>query len=162
MSTWIKDNIDSKIADYLFNVRVQLPHNVGVFQRDVRPDLSLDFEHLEEQMEEAPEMLAFWNVILAEQKAVVSTLKRTIIILRGRVTERILDDKAAQKVKLRRTDVEDLIETDDRIIDQEARLILEQKHYDRIEAVVESLKSRCEMLRSLAGFKKQERSETKH
>lgn len=160
--SWITKNVDKDVANYLFNIKISsLPERIGLVQRDVRPDLTVDFELLEKQLEETPEMLAFWDLLLAEQKTKVAVLERQLLTARGTVVKRILEDNRASGVALRRSDLADIVETDDQILDCEARLIYEQRIESRLKCVVISIQSKAEVLRSLAGFKRQEQSEVR-
>lgn len=159
--SWIKKNVTKDVADYLFNIKVSLPDRIGLVQRDLRPDVLIDYDMLEKQLEEAPEMLAFWDLLFAEQKMKVAALQRRSITLRGTIAQRILEDGRAGGYDIRRSDLEDLVEADEEVITVEAQIILEQRNENRLKCVVAVLQNRSEILRSLAGFKKQERSEVR-
>ena len=159
--SWIKKNVPKDVADYLFNIRIQLPSRVGLVQRDVRPDVLIDFDLLESQLADTPEMLAYWDLLLAEQNAKVAALIRRSIMLRSEATRRILEDARASNIDHRRTDLEDLVEIDENVTENEANIVIETRNFDRVKAVVNSLKMKSEHLRSLAGFKRKEREETR-
>ena len=157
--SWVKANVAVEVADYLFNIKIKLPDRVGPYARDIRPDIIIDFEMLEEQLAETPEMIAFWDLLLAEQKAKVATLERGNRYLRGVITQELLG--SAGDRELRRSDLKDVIEADPRVADIEARLILEMRNEDKLRAVINALQKKSEHLRSLAGFKRVERNETR-
>lgn len=160
--SWIKKNVSADLADYLFNIKLTLPDRIGLVQRDVRADLVIDFDLLEDQLAENPEMLAFFDLLLAEQVAKVASLKVKVLRQRGKTLEAILDaSRMAHGQAMRRADCEDLVEADDAVVELEAEIILEQLKLDRVKSVVGSIKMKSEHLRSLAGFKKQERQETR-
>lgn len=155
--SWIENNVKKELSSFLFNIKVDLPNHNRVIQRDCRPDLPIDFELLEEQLMETPEMLAFYDVVLAHQKVNVETLERRVEYLKGVITRRLLKEAQAQKVNIRREDLKDLIEAEEEINQTKARLILERCRENVLRAVVGSLKAKSENLRSLAGFKREEK-----
>lgn len=154
--SWIKKNVDQDVSDYLFNIRINLPKRVGVFQRDVRPDVIVDFDLLEQQLAETPEMIVFWDQLLAEQKSVVARIKRQMEIVRGYVTSSILEKARENNTTVRRDDIKDLIGRDPKMIELVKTLIKEELAEHKIKAVVNCLQTKADNLRSLAGFKKQE------
>lgn len=151
---WISSNIDPEIVEYLFHIKVRLPDKIGIYQRDVVPDLVVDFDRLEEQLQETPQMIAFWNMLLAEQKTIVVTLERKIKTIRGQIVENMLEKSHMEKVDIRSNDLKEIINKDKQLLEIEARLILNQKIEDRVETVVDALCKKLDSLRSLAGFKK--------
>lgn len=155
---WIDENIEPDIANYLFNIRVTLPlKNESTFQRNVIPDLKIDFDMLEEQLTQTPEMIAFWNMILAEQKARVEAIERRIKTVRGQVWESIIKDSRDRDVDIRSTDIKEIINTDQSIMNLEIESIRERKKEDKIKAVADALVKKFDALRSLSGFKREER-----
>jgi len=106
---------------------------------------------------ETPEMLAFYDVVLAYQKANVETFERRAEYLKGVITRRLLKEAQAQQVNIRREDLKDLIESEEEINQTKARLILERCRENVLRAIVGSLKAKSENLRSLAGFKREEK-----
>jgi len=159
MSSWIKKNISVEIADYLFNIRMNLPDR-GLFQRDARLDLSIDFDSLEKQLEEAPEMLAFWDLLLSEQTYKVAVLERRSEQIRGDVVNTLITDKKMANASIRRSDIDDILNVDEEVLIIDTSILREKRVEARIKSVVKALQSKCEILRSLAGFKKQEKAST--
>ena len=159
---WIEEHVSKDVADYLFNIKINaLPQRIGLVQRDVRPDVSIDYELMEEELAETPEMLAFWDLLLVEQSTKVASLKRQGIVKRSSVAQRIIEAGNIGGYDTRRSDLEDLVEADDGVIDLDAQLIMEQRIEGRLKVVVNSIKVKSEHLRSLAGFKRTERHETR-
>ena len=158
--SWLTKNIPKDVADYLFNIKIKLP-NRTLIQRDARPDVHIDFDLLENQLAETPEMLAYWDLILTEQKMVLAILERRNKLLRGAALKNIMATARDEGVELRRSDVVDLIEVEDSVIDIEGEIILQTKNLDRIKAVVEAIQTKSRHLQSLAGFKKEELHQTR-
>lgn len=151
--SWITETLPHDIADYLFNVRVTLDNRKSEFVHDVRDDVMLDYEDLEEQLQETPQMLLTYDLLLADQNAKVAALERRVIALRGNITSRFVKEDA----NLRRSDIEDIIESDKNIDDIEKILIVERRNEQRIRAVIKALQMKSEHLRSLAGFKREDK-----
>ena len=155
---WINDNVNLDVANFLFNIKITcLPDRIGVFQRDVRPDVTIDFEFLEEQLAQTPEMICFWDMLLAEQKAKVASLESRKDFIRGEITDRILTDCRDKKIEVRRADIEDLIKQDQDYVDHTVKLIQETRVENKLRAVISALQRKSDHLRSLSGFKKEEK-----
>ena len=150
--SWITDNIQPEIVEYLFNLKITLPNRIGVFQRDIVPDIEVDFELLEEQLQQTPQMICFFNMLLAEQTSKVKQIERRAKAMRGKVAKTIL----AQDKDIRRTDISDIVNADESIIRIDWQAIKEQEIQDKLEATVDALTKKFEALRSLSGFKKGE------
>ena len=156
--SWIKDNINKEVADYLFNIRLDcLPERIGVYQRDVRPDLSINWEMMEEELENTPQMLAFWDQLLAEQKSKVALLKCKKEITRGFVRRTMLEEARDNKIVLRTEDLKDILNADKDMVKLDKEIIVETRKEDKVRSVVFAIRMKSEHLRSLAGFKKEEK-----
>lgn len=160
--SWINENVNKDVADYLFTIKlVCLPKRIGVFQRDVRPDLTISFEELEEQLEQTAEMLAFWDQLLAEQKAQVYKLQCKKNVLKGWIRRRMLAEARDQGTTIRSEDLKDIINADKDLVELEKELVTETRKEDKVKAVVQALRMKSEHLRSLAGFKKEEKKQVR-
>ena len=158
--SWIIDNVNQDIIEYLFNIRITLPTG-QVVQRNVAADLTIDFDDLEKQLEETPEIISFFNMLLAEQTAVVAVLERNKSVLRGKIVEKATATAKDYKTEFRITDIKMLCESDDQIVEVDMKLVLENKKRDKLKAVVDALVKKSEHLRSLAGFKRDEKKEVR-
>ncbi len=160
MGNWIEQNVNQDIIDYLFNIKIKnLPNNLGSYQKNVAPDLKISFDMLEEQLEETPEMLAFWHMLFAEQRIVVAAIEKQIRTQRGVVTERLLERAKQEGVEIRSTELRELINSDSTISLLENKLLGAQRSVERLKVVCESLQTKFDALRSLAGFKKVEKNQ---
>ena len=153
--SWVTKNIDKSVADYIFTLRVDLP-NRTLFQRDVRPDLIIDYEDLIGQLTELPEMLAFFDSLLAEQKVQVAVLEAKREAVRGDLTSEIIENARHNNVKLSIPTIKDIVVGDDRMIQIQAEMILKIRTEHKLKSVVNALQRKSEHLRSLAGFKREE------
>lgn len=152
--SWFDENLGDDLANQLIKIKTTV--NDQKVERDVRPDVIIDYDQLERQLEETPSMFVFWSMLLAEAKKEVATLERVIAVRRGQVTRELLDAAKNENVKTRASDIESLMESDQRIIDLESKLILANRTLSKMFAIVDAIKMKSEHLRSLAGFKKQE------
>jgi hypothetical protein len=158
--SWIEQNVDPRINAYLFNIKINdLPNDLGSYQKNIAPDLVVNYEMIEEQLAETPEMMAFWNMLLAEQKIKVEVIERQIRAQRGKITEKLLEQSRQEKVEIRSTESKELINSDGTIQQWETKLLRERKAEERLKVVSESLKYKFDSLRSLSGFKKEEKKQ---
>ena len=151
---WYEGNVPEDVAKQLITLR--FPAQEGFIERDFRPDVEIDYDNLVKQLEETPALFSFWANLLAEVRKQVAVLERKAKRRRGEVTRNLLDEARGKDVKLRRDDVEDLIEADDLLNKFEAELIMANKHLSKLFAITDAIKMKSEHLRSLAGFKRQE------
>jgi hypothetical protein len=155
---WVAKHISSEIAEYVFNIRITLT-NRSLFQRDVRPDLTIDFDGLENQLAELPEMLCFFDQLLAEQRATVSTLEAEQEVTKATIIDEIIDRSRQQGIKTSVQVMNNIINADDRMTLLQAKIIKEEKAENKIRAVVNALQRKSDHLRSLAGFKREEKKQ---
>lgn len=155
MSDWFKENLGDDIANHLFTIKVPLADG-KVAERDLRPDVTTDYDKLEIQLEDMPSIFATWAMLLAEAKKEVAALERMIKRRRGEATKLLLDEAKEQQVKTRREDIEDLVEADEKVNELEAKLIVANRRLSKLFAATQALQMKSDNLRSLAGFKRQE------
>jgi hypothetical protein len=153
----VKDNIQPEVIEYLFNLKITLPDRVGVFQRDIQADTDIDYEMLEEQLAHTPQMLCFFNMLLAEQVSKVKMLERKAKTIRGKIISATLSDAKVSGVEIRRMDMQDITNADPAVIQIDAEAIQQGKIQDKLEAVVDAIREKGNALRSLAGFKREEK-----
>jgi hypothetical protein len=156
--SWIKDNVDQTLIDYLFNIRIDDIPNYGAYQRNIAEDLPIDFERLEIQLEETPEQIAFWSMLLANQKSKVAVLERRIKTIRGKAVERLLTEARQTKCEYRTTEIKELLNMDPSILQLDSTLLAQQKVLLKLEVTVDAFRLKLDALRSLAGFKKVDKS----
>lgn len=155
--SWLADHVDDKVVKYLFNVKVNLPESVGHFCRDSSIDLYVDFDKLESQLAEIPEIIALYDILLSEQRTNVDVLSLNLTVLKATVAETALKDAKTAGVDLRRMDVKDIIDSDPNVIEVATRILIEKRKEDKLKAVVLGLQKKADSLRSLAGFKREEK-----
>jgi hypothetical protein len=152
VNKWFSINVDKEVADIVIRLKVRLAGRDGTFNRDFRPDINIDYDDLESQMEEIPSIFAFWSSILSEQRAQTAMLERSIKMARGKIFRALMEgDGSIPKWK-----VDEHIDGDDDINKLEGKLIIEKRKESKLFVIVDSLKMKSDSLRSLAGFKRQE------
>lgn len=157
---WFDDNIVEEIAETIIRVKVNLPKQRYV-ERDFRPDVAVEYDNLEVQLEHTPSSFAFWSVVLAEHRAAVAIIERKIKARRAALTNELLEKAKLDGVKIAQWQVETLIETDDTLITFESELILANRTLSKLYAIVDAIRMKSDNLRSLAGFKREELKESR-
>jgi len=153
--SWIDDNVDPEITNHLFCLRLRV--GAKIYTRNVTPELSIDFELLEEQLANTPQMIAFYNQILADQAYLVETLEGQLRSKEGQVWESISSELRSKGLDVRSTDLKKLTGADPMLRDMESRYLREKHKETKLKAVVQDLIRKFDALRSLSGFKREER-----
>lgn len=156
--SWITEHIPPELANStLFRFDVRLPDGsaIGI---DLLQDIDVDYELLEQQLEDTPSQYVWYAAVLAELKAQVQILERKCKARRGSLTESAVNVARDAGIRSPAADVvKVMIESDVMLNKMEAQLANAQKHVNKIHHMVEALRMKSEHLRSLAGFKRQER-----
>lgn len=155
MKNWFDANLDKGIRNLLLRVEITLQSGEQI-SRDFSLDLGIDYETLEEELQITPSIYAFWSAVLAEQKFNVSILDSQLKYLCATKANLVLEKCKESNMSLRRSDISDIVESDEEIVVNRAKLAIEQRSLSKLFAAVQSLQMKSEHLRSLAGFKRQE------
>lgn len=158
MSRWFQENIDDDIAEAVVRLKIEMQTRVGqrTVDRDVRQDLAVDFELLENQLAETPSIYVYWSSILAEQRRYVSTLERMISRRKAKVSEELWNEHKKTSFKVTQYMIDELVELDDDYLRLTSEHILAKRTENKLWAIVKGIEMKSEALRSLAGFKRQE------
>jgi len=151
------DTLGDDIANTVFKIVARLPN--GTIERDIRQDVEIDYDQLEQQLQDIPAIYSFYSSLLADQKLYVALKKRLVLRRRAVAMDALVQEARAQDRNLRRQDLEDLVENDEVLNRLIAQLMLAEKSESKLLGAVSALKLKAEALRSLAGFKKQEMQE---
>lgn len=146
---WFEDHIDPDVAKAVIRLSVKL-HNDSSIDRDFRPDVHIDYDNLEEQLEIQPSLYAFWSSVLSEQRASVAKIERIIKARRGIIARKLI----AEQPDITKWKLEEVAESDKELNRLEGKLIQQKRTESKLFAIVDALKIKTEMLRSLAGFKR--------
>ena len=161
---WISEHVPAELAGstlFRFVVSLRAMNDDGSPRQilvDLLPCIDLDIENLVEQMEHLPAQYAFWAAVHSEVKLAVSVAERSLKIRRGLATKEA--NKQAQDigVKLSVETIKIIVESDDELKKADMRLSIVQMHSGKLHHMLEALKMKAELARSLAGFKRQELS----
>ena len=157
-SKWYND-IPQEIRDTIWRVRTRLP-GVGDFEHNFQPDVDVDYDELEVQMEEIPSIFSYASGILADVKTMVSLKKLKLKRARASIVQQIYDDaRRNNRNPPRQKDIDDLIESSEEVTKATAELIQAERVESKVFGMVQALRMKAEVLRSLAGFKRQELSD---
>jgi len=126
---------------------------------DIVKDLDLDYDLLEEQMQELPSQYAFWSAVYSEARMQVALDERRFKATKGRVTEKAQQTARAEGLKFTNEQIKSVIEADPEVAKSDLRLQSSQMRCGKLFHMMEALKMKSELARSLAGFKRQEREQ---
>jgi len=155
--TWISKHLPPEVVQsklFIFNVKFT---NDQLIKVDIANDIEIDYERLEEQMDQVPGQYVWWASVYSEAKAMATLLERRIKIRRGKLVDAAL--KAAHEAGTRLTDKqsEKIIESDELLQKWEVQLIMMEKNVGKLFHMVKAVDMKSELLRSRSGFKKGER-----
>jgi len=152
---WLQENVTDDLANLLFKIRVELP-NENVVEKDIKPDVMIDYDILEEQLAETPAIFAFWSSIFSELKLEVARLNQQLIRRQAKIYDAVKREAQKNETKFAKYELEEIVELDDKIMELRGKLMIAERNVSKVYAIIESIKMKSEHLRSLAGFKKQE------
>ena len=156
MSDWFEQNVPEDVAKRIIRLKVDLGNN-QIIEKDFRPDLRIDYETLEQDLETIPQAFAYWAMVYSEAKAECAKLDRIAKRRRAIITSMILEEaKSNEMPRIAEKVFRDLVEKDPKLLKIEARIILANRTMGKLWNIVEAMRIKAEALRSLAGFKRQE------
>lgn len=123
---------------------------------ELLPDLDLDYDSLQDVMQDIPAQYAFYAMIYSEAKMKVAIEERRLKAIRGSLIEGVQKRAAEEKVRLTAEQVKAVVESERDIELADQRLQLAQMQCGKLYHMTEALKMKAELARSLAGFKRQE------
>lgn len=153
--SWFQNNIEDPVAEYMMSLSIELPNKTTI-ARNFVADVDIDYDLLVEQLAEIPSIYAFWSMVLAECRKQSAILERMIARKRGMLTRMMHEEGRKTNAKVRKEDIEDLIETDTELNELEVKRISAERQVSKLFAIVRALEMKAECMRSLSGFKKQE------
>lgn len=153
---WFKENISEEIGAKIIRLKVWLDDDNAV-ERDFRPDLIIDYEKLEEAMQTAPQAYAFWAMVYSEAKSEVAKLELMSKRRRAAIIDMLMGEaKKEGSLRIPEKIVRELAEKDEKLVLTESKLVIANRTAGKLFHIVEAMKMKAEMLRSLAGFKREE------
>lgn len=163
MNKWADKNIPKDIIDIVCRINILLDDK-NVAAHDAMAQLDINYDALEEELETSPSVYAYWSFILAEAESQISIIERTVKHMRGLLYTSLNEEfekkskAAGTSEKLTQWQAKELVEADESLNREEMKLILAKRNYSKIRAIVESVKMKSDHLRSLSGFKRQEKT----
>ena len=151
---WISEHLPSELADStLFRFKVTLPNGLST-EVSMLPDIDVDYDILEQQLQDIPAQYTYWAALYSEMKSMVAVAERKVKARKGECIEEVLESFKKEGLKPPSVElVKSIAEKDKELQKLDVKLAL-------MWHMVEALKLKAEVLRSLAGFKRQERLES--
>lgn len=156
---WISEGSADVLSSEIIVFKVTLPNDT-VITVDMLDNLEIVYDEIEEQLQSVAPIFAFYGSIYSELRMGVAVLERKIKAKRGRLYAAMLDAAKIENVKLSEKAIERMIEKDKNLIESELKLAILNKNVGKLWYKIEALRMKCDNLRSLAGFKKQEHRNT--
>lgn len=169
LPSWIEQNIATVAPDLLgttlfkFKVRLQVITNkidnkpqYKEIEVNLLPDLDLDYEILEQQMQDIPAQYAFWAAVYSEVRMSVAIAERKLKMRYGQAMERVQKEFNDRGLKPTVEVVKRIVEKDDEIAKADLEFQKLQMQSGKLYHMLEALKIKAEQARSLAGFKRNE------
>lgn len=160
---WITDNVPSDLTnDTLFKFEVTLsttdpstqkPRKIKV---NLLPDLTVDYDNLEFSVQDLPAQYAFWSSVYSESRNMVSSAERLVKARRAHAVQHVQSKAAEDKIRLTGDQVKQIVEADDQVLKAEAILRKHQLATGKLYHMLEAIKMKADLCRTLAGFKRQE------
>ncbi len=166
---WIDANLPTELATstlFKFNVKLQATEWDEETQKakrkevevDILPDLDLDIDILEDQMQDLPAQYSFWAAVYSEVRLGVAVAERKLKARKAEVTKLVTQEfikevgkPPAEKVLMQ------IVEADKRLNESEMGFQHAQMQAGKLYHMIEALKMKAELARSLLGLKKQDR-----
>lgn len=169
LPSWIEENVicvSPELANttlFKFNVTLQVREPDGngktkpkTITVDLLPDLDLDYEILEQQIQDIPSQYAFWSTVFSEVKMGVAVAERQYKMRLGEAMEAVTDRYAQNGLKPTAEVIKRIVEKDADLVKADIELQRAQMKAGKLYHMLEALKLKAELARTLAGFKKNE------
>lgn len=151
---WIDEYVPEEVANSsLFKFKVSIGNGKKI-EVDMTADLNIDYDIIQEQLEDTPSEFVYWGAILSELKMQASILERKIKSRRGKLTKELVEEANSAGVRVTDKQVSAMIEADDSLNELEAKYLLIQKHVGKMYFMVDAIRMKSESIRSLSGFAK--------
>ena len=149
--------VDSEI--FRFNIKLPastLPVVVNMFS-----DLDIDYDILLQQMEDHPSIYIYWAGVYSEARSLISKKERLIRSRKGAIAGAAVAGFAKAKAKLTDKQLFLILDKDKTTQQLEDELADLHKTSGKLWHMVKALEMKAELMRSLAGFKRQEFNESR-
>lgn len=165
LPAWIEANIPEELVSsalFRFKVTLQIPDpevedsKKRQIEVDILPDLDIDMEILEEQMQDIPAQYAFWASVYSELRLAVALAERKLKVRKGEAIQAVQKEAEANKTRISVEQQKLIMEMNPPLVKADFNLALAQKNAGKIWHMVKALEMKHEVCRSLIGFKKAE------
>jgi len=157
---WIENNIPTALADSsMFVFKVRFLNNTEQ-DIDILADLDIDYDLLEEHLEQIPAQYMYWAAVYSELKSATTMADIKVTKRRAALSTSTLDEFKKKGVKLTDKQLMYVIEQDAVLIRCQAELAMAQKNTGKVYHMLEAIRMRSEHCRSLAGFKRQDKEQS--
>ncbi len=155
--SWLTKNLPAEILHselFVFDIRFMNGQKIKV---NIANDIEIEYERLEEQMDQVTGQYVWWAAVLSESESVVAVLEKRIKIRRGELVDIMLKQFASANLKTP-TDKQTtaICEKDDTLNKWEIALIRLQSNTNKLHHMVKAIAMKSELLRSRSGFKRKE------
>ena len=165
---WILANVPRELINsslFKFNVKLQVVEKLDddnrpvykVITVDMLANVDIDYETLEESICDIPSQFAFWSAVYSEVRLGVAIAERKLKIRRAEATRAVLDEAKKNTVKLTVDQIKSIVEAHELLNKAEVSYSEIQMKAGKLYNMVEAIKMKAELARTLAGFKKLER-----
>jgi hypothetical protein len=165
---WILANVPRELINsslFKFNVKLQVIERMDESNRpvyknitvDMLANVDIDYETLEESICDIPAQYAFWSAVYSEVRLGVAIAERKLKVRRAEATKAVMDEAKKSNVKLTVDQIKSIIEADELLNKAEVSYSEIQMKAGKLYNMVEAIKMKAELARTLAGFKKLER-----
>jgi hypothetical protein len=160
--SWAAERLPAELLESkLFVFNVKLP-NGGVVRLNILDDVELDFDLLEQHLQQASGQYVFWAAIYSELRTGIAVREMQIKKCKATLMAAAAQRNAGEQRQKRLTDKQlaAIVDGDPKLIRLEADLALAHRDVGKVFHALEGVRMRAESARSLAGFKRQEREQS--
>ena len=165
---WVLANVPRELINsslFKFNVKLQVverldDNNKPIYKTitvDMLSNIDIDYETLEESICNIPAQFAFWSAVYSEVRLGVAIAERKLKVRRAEATKAVLEEAKKSNVKLTVDQLKSIVEADELLNKAEVSYSEIQMKAGKLYNMVEAIKMKAELTRTLAGFKKLER-----
>ena len=122
---------------------------------DFVPDLDVDIDIIESQLESLPAQISFYGMIYSELRLKVALEERRLKAIKGVILEKLRDRMKEENVRIPAEQLKTIMESDDEITKAQNRLSLAQMQCGKVYHIIEALKMKSEIGRSLLVLKRE-------
>lgn len=125
---------------------------------DMMSTTALDYDQVELQLADIPSELSFWAAVYAEAKYRTNICERAVKSARANAWEEIMEAATKDGVRLAQDAIKVIVEKDHRV--NNAELALSKSHMisSKMYYMIEALKMKCDLGRTLTSLKRTESS----